>query len=473
MALKLQCVLMTAVAVAFVAVFGILSTTASGVALLAGTLLAMGGNSNPDGVGMPYELSGCRLSDCSSWPPGYISGAPGTHYSDYNFQIVKWSAQTPFTTGSDGTLYGDSQLDGVSKFEAALKDFYVSGTPIVGVGYSSSANVLTKVLRRLQAAHDAGQPTPSPEDLSFLVFGNPNRPNGGIFSRFAGAFLPPPIGVSFDGSTPVSDYQVTDISWQWDPASDFPTYPLNLLAVANSAIGFFTLHSVYFNADPTDSDTIVQDVTVGNTRYMLLKPDLLPLLKPLQDIGVPKPVLDLLQAPLEYAVELGYDRTISPATPTPAKWIPPLANPLEVGAGFLQAVAKGVTAAIADLTPPPATDTPSTLAAAVPSVTKSDPPQSRMSVEPTATSPEPTSTSTDTAASTKPTSKPKEPEVRESLKAVVGKTGLTPHTESAATGKTDSSDSSTSTPEPATASSAATDTSTSSTSESDTTKAAA
>src|SRR5882757_87541 len=303
MTLKMQSTVTTIFAVTATAILGLIPTTGPSVALLAGTLLVMGGNTNGEGAKMRQELSGCHLSDCSNWPGGYISTDPGTPYAGYDFQIIPWSAVAPFQT--QGSLdYDGSQLEGVARLEDALDTYYHPGTPIVGVGISGSAGVMNTVMRKLQADRDAGEPAPSPTDLSFLVIGNGNRPNGGLFARFPGLTL---NGVTFDGPAPVTDYKVTDVSWAWDPVSDFPNYPLNVIADLNSLIGYISLHSVYLPADPTDPSTVRQDVTVGNTRYITLEPDHLPLLLPLQLIGVPQPIINALRTPLEYVVELGYD----------------------------------------------------------------------------------------------------------------------------------------------------------------------
>jgi hypothetical protein len=423
MAHKAQSAATTIFAMAATVTLGLFPTTSPSVALLAGTLLVMGGNTNGEGLKMRQELSGCHLSDCSNWPGGYISTDPGTHYAGYDFQIIPWSAVAPLTT-QGGLDYDASQLEGVARFEDALDTYYHPGTPIVGVGISGSANLMNKELRKLQAARDAGEPAPSPLDLSFLLIGDANRPNGGLFARFPGLVT---NGVTFDGPAPVTDYQVTDVSWAWDPVSDFPNYPLNVVADLNSLIGYESLHSVYLPADPTDPSTVRQDVTVGNTRYITLEPDHLPLLLPLRNLGVPEPIIDALRAPLEYVVELGYDRSISPGTPTPAQWIPPLRNPISVALGFVGAVGQGLGDLVGNETPNFTPDVPaqqqSTLMSAnVVSAAKSSGPTGPTgpaAVAPPVDSKKSTPVETETL-----------PLVRNSLKAVVGETGMTGGTQS-------------------------------------------
>lgn len=49
--------------------------------------------------------------------------------------------------------------------------------------------------------------------------------------------------------------KTTDISFEYDGVSDFPVYPLNLLAVANAIAGFQYVHGYYLVPNgngPTD-----------------------------------------------------------------------------------------------------------------------------------------------------------------------------------------------------------------------------
>ncbi len=277
------------------------------VHLAGGSVLAMGGNSNPQGVKMESELN------------GFISTEPETPYAGYEFSVVVWSAQIPLTTGATGMTYDESQVEGLDAISDAVSKTYIAGEPLLVVGYSSSAAVITKYLRQLHVG--TANPTPLPADLSFILIGNPNRPNGGIIARFPGLRIGPPFGATFDGATPVTAYTVTDISWQYDGISDFPNYTANTLAVVNALMGFLTLHGQYYPADPTDSGQIVSDVTMGSTRYITLRADL-PLLAPLYLLGVPRPLLADLDAALRVQVERGYDRSISPDAATPAQFLP-------------------------------------------------------------------------------------------------------------------------------------------------------
>ena len=67
---------------------------------------------------------------------------------------------------------------------------------------------------------------------------------------------------------------------------------------------------------------------------------------PLRTLGVPEPVIDVVEPFFRVIVELGYDRSIPPWEPTPARLIPPL-NPATVAADLVNAIGEGITNAAA------------------------------------------------------------------------------------------------------------------------------
>lgn len=272
------------------------------VALTANTLLVMGGNGNPDGINMEKELN------------NRFTGKDGTPYPGYVFTPVKWSAQTPISTGADGTLFNVSQDEGLQKIDAALAKTYVPGQKVVIVGYSSSASVVSRQINALQATRNTGAAgvasTPSTKDLSFVVFGNPMRPNGGFFTRYPGYKIGPPLGVDFQPPLGASDYQVTDVCRQYDGFCDYPTNPTNMLVMINTALGMYFDHGDYFNVDIDNKDNILRDQTVGNTRFITVK-NTLPILR-----FMPSFLAAPLDAILRPQIEAAYDRTGSLGTPT-------------------------------------------------------------------------------------------------------------------------------------------------------------
>lgn len=192
--------------------------------------------------------------------------------------------------------------------------------PIAVFGYSQSAVIITEEKRRLAAAIAAGEATPP---LSLVMLGNPARPNGGLLGRFPGLRLP---GWTFSGTTPTNTpFPTVDIARQYDPFADFPRYPLNPFALANSVLGLFYAHDYsHVTLDPADSDynpgTTVQQY--GDTTYYLIPAEHLPLLQPVRDLGIAPRLLDSIEPTLRTLVEAGYDRDLSAGSPAPAQLFP-------------------------------------------------------------------------------------------------------------------------------------------------------
>ena len=233
----------------------------------------------------------------------------------------------PFGGLFDGSLNA-SVAAGTAELQTALaaveKQHAQDGhpnAPIVIFGYSQSALIVTAEKRRLAAEVAAGQ-TVLP--ISFVVIGNPARPNGGLNERFAGLRLP---GWTFTGATPTdTTFPTVDIARQYDPFADFPLYPLNLLADLNAVMGAFYSHNyAAVTLAPAsaayDPNTVVQQV--GDTTYYLIPAQHLPLLQPLRDLGIPARPLDANRAGTAGVRRTGLRpnhslRTADAGTPDPA-----------------------------------------------------------------------------------------------------------------------------------------------------------
>jgi hypothetical protein len=354
--------LVTLVAAATILTFGVSATVNSGIRLLANTLLVMGGNTNPAGLTpkMQQQLGGDpwypdpntdKLKPVGVFGQGYIDAQnnPGSPYFGWDFNLVDWPAQIGLKIKGEWT-YEESQQQGVHNIDWAIRDVLPTlapGETALAFGYSSSANVMVREMRALQ-----NQPggAPATGQLDFFLMGNPNRPNGGIMARFPGVYVPL-LDVRVDGSTPVdTPYPTTDISWEYDAASDFPNYPINLLAVLNSLVSGSYLHGNYYPAKVVTGPRALPDTTVGNITYITLTPPHLPLLMPLYYWGFPKPLLDLVEPALTVMVDWGYNRSISPGTPATARLIPRV-NPITATVDLVAAIGKGVRDFCDDLKP--------------------------------------------------------------------------------------------------------------------------
>jgi hypothetical protein len=84
---------------------------------------------------------------------------------------------------------------------------------------------------------------------------------------------------------------------------------------------------------------------------------------PLRTLGVPESLIDVVEPFFRVLVDLGYDRTIAPGKPTPARLIPPL-DPAKVITDLVAAIGEGINnaSAIVGLPSLPSIPAPVTLA---------------------------------------------------------------------------------------------------------------
>lgn len=366
--------LVAVLAVIATVVLGI--TTSLGVAftLTATTALIVPGTGtpNPGAVGA-YEANArdyyietttalCQPS-CATAPVPYIAQF--------------WPFPFPGWGGLSGARWNVSVASGVAQLTSDLIGTY-NPTPdnqVVVFGYSQGATVASQVKRNLGQLSDTQK-----ADIAFVLIGNPNRPNGGLFERLALLGTVPILDATFGQPTPTNTgIQTTDIAFQYDGVADFPTYPINLLADLNAVAGFAYIHGTYLapNAksdpgelpnglDPATLETTVQEIVAncqtdprcqqhGDTTYVTIPTPNLPLLQPIRDLGsathlqfITTPLVDLVQPALRVLIETGYNRA-DYGQPTPFRLIP-TANPITVTVDLVKAVADGIHAAVHDIT---------------------------------------------------------------------------------------------------------------------------
>lgn len=216
-------------------------------------------------------------------------------------------------TGSDDPLFAVSTAIGNANLNCLIDASVDLG--VVGFGYSQGATVVNLWLN--DHANGKDPSAPAANDVSFVLIGNPNRPNGGLLARVPGIYIPV-IGVPFSGATPESQYKVTDVVRQYDLFADFPVDPLNVFAMLNIIADAGAIHGDYLNVDVNSPENWVE--TSGNTTYIMEPAKSLPLLQPLRNIAAlmgrtQTPLIDAMEPVLKYFVELGYDRT-NQGTPT-------------------------------------------------------------------------------------------------------------------------------------------------------------
>ena len=257
----------------------------------------------------------------SAWVDQTVGATAGAHGAPakVDYPAGFW----PISKGylSDPTY--DRSVDiGRANLAAAIAAGGDTDNAVIIHGYSMGAVVADEYMR----AHPGAGNT-------YVLAGNPNRPNGGILARFEGLYIPI-LDISFTGATPTDDEKVIDIARQYDGWADFPKYPLNLLATANALLGIVYLHGKYPDPGVVTPEVLaeLEPTTHGNTTYYLVPTERLPLLMPFNGI-LPDHLLDALDPPLRALVELGYDRS-DYGEPTKAGLIPGL-EPVTVPADEL------------------------------------------------------------------------------------------------------------------------------------------
>ncbi|BBX96002.1 PE family protein [Mycobacterium lacus] len=280
------------------------------------------------------------------------------HFSGYTPSGLYTPAQFQPWTGIPSLTYDQSTVQGAGYLHTAIMQKVAAGGDVVVLGFSQGSTVATLEMRYLETLPAAARP--SPEQLAFVLLGNPNNPNGGILARFPGLYLQS-IGLTFNGATPVTEYPTTIYTTQYDGFADFPQYPLNIPADLNALLGIYYSHGLYQELTP---DQVASGVVLPvsspdiNSTYILIPNEDLPLLRPFRGI-VPEPVLDLVEPDLRVIIELGYDRTGYADLPTPAALLPTHINPITVAGDLAQGTVLGIDNALADVGLPPLPDAPS------------------------------------------------------------------------------------------------------------------
>ncbi len=290
-----------------------------------------------------------------------------------NYPAQFWPIPLPGWGGLSGAKWNVSTGEGIANLDTALTAALPGATtanPVIIFGYSQGGNIVSREKATLggltQAQKDA---------LAFVMIGNTNRPNGGLFERLAFLGTVPILDATFGLPAPTNTgIKTTDIAFEYDGVSDFPLYPINLLADLNAIAGFWYTHGTYLapnaNSDageipdleytPAELQTALTDpknqTVYGDTTYITIPTKTLPIVRPFLEFGgfthtsfIIKPIVDLVSPVLRVLIDTGYDRSLSPGVPAPFRLIP-LINPITLTVDLINAAGEGVKAAISDIT---------------------------------------------------------------------------------------------------------------------------
>ncbi len=286
-----------------------------------------------------FRLLGLALGPASLWGPG------GPGWPDEPW----WKLSGLFDLTADESLAG-----GVADLEAAMAEN--GNDNLVIYGNSQGAGVANVVKKKLAEQYPTKATAP---DIDFVLGGDPNLPNGGLMSRFPGLYVPI-LNLTFNGPAATdAPFKTVEINRQYDGFSDFPLYPMNLLADLNAIMGIVYVHMYGMDVSlvpgsTTPAPTVDQH---GDTTYYYFENENLPLFGPLRNLGVPEALIDIVEPFFRVLVELGYDRTIPAWEPTPARFTAPPVDLLKLAGDLIGAIGEGINNALAivGLAPAPGT----------------------------------------------------------------------------------------------------------------------
>ncbi|MCX2932198.1 PE-PPE domain-containing protein [Mycobacterium sp. CVI_P3] len=240
-----------------------------------------------------YDLLNHQIGE--NWFPG--STAQVVNYPA-SIGLLSFSLAAPGV--DDAVAMGRVSLDD------QIRNAVAGGDPVVVAGLSEGTLVVNRELAHLATTPGA----PAADLVSFAMFGGPELGLADIYLR-PGTWVPL---MDYTARTLAdSQYDVSVVVHQYDFWADPPDRPWNLLAVANALLGTVYFHDGTALATPSDA-VVVSQVTSplgGTTTTYLIPAPTLPLLKPLQQLGVSQRAIDVLKP----VVDAGYSSLTPDAGP--------------------------------------------------------------------------------------------------------------------------------------------------------------
>jgi len=302
------------------------------------------------GTGVPYlpESDVTALFNKYLVPLGYGSYTPTLLYTPEQGYPL---------TGVKSMTFDPSVQQGVTLLNNAITSQLAAGNNVVVEGWSQSAAIASLEMRAI--ADGTAGITPSPSQLSFVLFGDPMNPNGGFFSRFTGLNLPSLGFIAYGATPPGTPYPTNIYTGEYDGFADYPRYPLDVLSDLNALIGAGTVHPTYPLVDPSTAILLPGSANLtgqGATNYWMIPTQTLPILSPLQSLPViGQPLYDLLEPDTRILVNLGYGSISNGWDPGPANvntefgLFPPLSVLHQVPQALVAGAQQGVHAFVGDL----------------------------------------------------------------------------------------------------------------------------
>lgn len=182
------------------------------------------------------------------------------------------------------------------------------GDRLVLIGVSQGDIVLSLVERALIASG-------SQRDVLFVRMAGPSGDTG-VMGRNWGFKLP---GLSFVTRPSESPFDQVVLNHEYDGLGHWPVHQLNVLAVLNAVMGMLAFHNpgsygVDLSTFPeSDITTTVNSLGATTTTYLIRATGLLPLLRPLQALGVDDDLLNEWQRVLKPIIDSAYEPSTAPS----------------------------------------------------------------------------------------------------------------------------------------------------------------
>ena len=266
-----------------------------------GQLLYAGSIPGPNSVSVlqGYDLLNHAIGQ--NWFPGTTS------------QVVNYPASIGIVSGS---LAAPGVNGAVAMGQQALNDQIMNafangnGSPVHIAALSEGTLVVNREL-----AYLAADPTaPPPNALQFAMF---NSPELGLFRIYLPNGLTVPVVDYTVHGLPNTQYDVSVVFGQYDFFGNPPDRPWDIPAWVNSLFGGIYHHNTTSLASLSDAVQVSSATTSEGgtiTTYMIPSP-MLPMLLPLEQIGVPQPIVNNLNSLLEPIVDYGYSSLTPNAGP--------------------------------------------------------------------------------------------------------------------------------------------------------------
>jgi PPE-repeat protein len=245
---------------------------------------------NAIGLTQWYDTLNAEIGE--NWFPGTIS------------EVVNYPASFGIFSGSLFAPNANRSIAiGQHNLNTAIFNATANGNSVVVAGESTGTNVIDHELAYLATDPNA----PSPSQLTFVEFANPAR---GLVDTYLPAGTHVPIVGYTVQEPPVSQYNTAVVYSQYEGFGNPPDRPWNLLADANALMGVAYLHyptQYAWQSQAVVVSSVTNSLGGTTTTYMIPTPTL-PLLMPLQQIGVPAPIVSGLNQALMPLVNEGYSQ---------------------------------------------------------------------------------------------------------------------------------------------------------------------